>query len=178
MPTQGAKYASACPPGYHPGHGEAMMGEGQPSGSEEDRLIAHYFRPLARHSGALALTDDAAVIDPPVGCDVVLKADGIIAGVHFFPDDPPDTVGMKALRVNLSDLAAKAASPLGFLLTLALRPLHAGSARTRIFLTARCSAATRIAPLARSPSRLRCSARCRTAGCCAAPVPGPVIAWS
>jgi thiamine-monophosphate kinase len=104
-----------------------MMGVGQPSGSEEDRLIAHYFRPLARHPGAFALTDDAAAIDPPAGCDVVLKADGIIAGVHFFPDDPPDTVGMKALRVNLSDLAAKAASPLGFLLTLAL-PKEIGDA--------------------------------------------------
>jgi thiamine-monophosphate kinase len=50
----------------------------------------------------------------------VLKTDGIIGGVHFFPDDPPDTVGKKALRVNLSDLAAKGARPLGFLLTLAI----------------------------------------------------------
>jgi thiamine-monophosphate kinase len=64
--------------------------------------------------------DDAAVITPPAGCDIVLKTDGIIGGVHFFPDDPPDLVGKKALRVNLSDLAAKAARPLGFLLTLAL----------------------------------------------------------
>jgi thiamine-monophosphate kinase len=104
-----------------------MMGEGNAAGSGEDRLIAHYFRPLAKHSGAFALTDDAAAIDPPAGCDVVLKADGIIAGVHFFPDDPPDTVGMKALRVNLSDLAAKAARPLGFLLTLAL-PKEIGDA--------------------------------------------------
>src|SRR5262249_17123248 len=57
---------------------------------------------------------------PPAGCDLVLKTDGIVGGVHFFPDDPPDTVAKKALRVNLSDLAAKGARPLGFLLTLAL----------------------------------------------------------
>jgi len=97
-----------------------MSGEPHVAQSGEDRLIARYFRPLARHAGAFALMDDAAVIAPPAGCDVVLKADGIIAGVHFFPDDPPDLVGKKALRVNLSDLAAKAARPLGFLLTLAL----------------------------------------------------------
>jgi thiamine-monophosphate kinase len=97
-----------------------MTPKEQAAGSGEDRLIARYFRPLAKHPGAFALADDAAVIDPPAGCDLVLKTDGIIGGVHFFPDDPPDTVGKKALRVNLSDLAAKAARPLGFLLTLAL----------------------------------------------------------
>jgi thiamine-monophosphate kinase len=68
------------------------------------------------------LLDDAAAIAPPPGCDLVLKTDGIVAGMHFFPDDPPDTVAKKALRVNLSDLAAKGASPLGFLLTLVLPP--------------------------------------------------------
>jgi thiamine-monophosphate kinase len=88
--------------------------------SSEDRLIARYFAPLAKHPGAFALIDDAAAIEPCPGCDLVLKADGIIAGVHFFPDDPPDTVGQKALRVNLSDLAAKGATPSGFLLTLAI----------------------------------------------------------
>jgi thiamine-monophosphate kinase len=107
--------------GYHAGHGGATMPhEQQDTGSAEDRLIARYFRPLAKHAGAFALADDAAVIEPPAGCDIVLKTDGIIGGVHFFPDDPPDTVGKKALRVNLSDLAAKAAKPLGFLLTLAI----------------------------------------------------------
>ena len=86
----------------------------------EERLIARHFRPLARHPGALGLTDDAAMLTPPEGCDLVLKADAIIAGVHFFADDPADAVGRKALRVNLSDLAAKGAKPLGFLLSLAL----------------------------------------------------------
>ncbi len=93
----------------------------------EDRLIAHYFKPLAKHPGAFALADDAAAIAPPPSCDLVLKADGIVGGVHFFPDDPPDTVAKKALRVNLSDLAAKGAKPLGFLLTLAL-PREIGDA--------------------------------------------------
>jgi thiamine-monophosphate kinase len=89
-------------------------------GAAEDRLIARYFRPLATHPGALGLADDAAVLVPPPGCDVVLKADAIIGGVHFFPEDPADAVGRKALRVNLSDLAAKGAKPVGFLLSLAL----------------------------------------------------------
>src|SRR5262245_62002397 len=88
--------------------------------SGEERLIERYFRPLATHPGALGLIDDAAAITPPAGCDLVLTCDGIVAGVHFFPDDPPDTIAKKALRVNLSDLAAKGARPLGFLLTLAL----------------------------------------------------------
>jgi thiamine-monophosphate kinase len=88
--------------------------------SAEDRLIARYFRPLAKHPGALGLVDDAAVIAPPPGCDVVLTTDGVIAGVHVFPDDRPEDIGRKALRMNLSDLAAKGATPVGFLLSLAL----------------------------------------------------------
>jgi thiamine-monophosphate kinase len=89
-------------------------------GSAEDRLIARHFRPLATHPGALGLVDDAAAIAVPPGHDLVLTADGVIAGVHFFPDDPPETVARKALRINLSDLAAKGATPVGFLLSIAL----------------------------------------------------------
>ena len=59
--------------------------------SGEDRLIARYFKPLATHPGAFGLVDDAAAIAPPKGCDIVLKTDGIVGGVHFFPDDPPET---------------------------------------------------------------------------------------
>ncbi|HWP24865.1 MAG TPA: thiamine-phosphate kinase [Xanthobacteraceae bacterium] len=88
--------------------------------SGEDRLIARYFKPLARHPGAFALEDDAAVLKIPTGHEVVLKADAIVEGIHFFPDDPADTVARKALRVNLSDLAAKGAKPAGFLLSIAL----------------------------------------------------------
>ena len=60
--------------------------------SGEERLIERYFRPLAKHPGALGLIDDAASITPPAGCDLVLTADGIVAGVHFFPGDPPDAI--------------------------------------------------------------------------------------
>jgi thiamine-monophosphate kinase len=88
--------------------------------SAEDRLIARHFGPLAQHPGALGLFDDAAVVVPPPGYDLVLKADAIVGQVHFFADDPPGAIARKALRVNLSDLAAKGARPIGFLLSLAL----------------------------------------------------------
>ncbi len=88
--------------------------------SAEDRLIARHFKPLATHPGALGLFDDAAFIKPPAGCDLVLQADALVGGVHFFPDDPAHLIAAKALRTNLSDLAAKGAAPLGFLLSLAL----------------------------------------------------------
>jgi thiamine-monophosphate kinase len=93
---------------------------GRDEGSGEDRLIGRFFRPIARHPGARGLIDDAAVFTPPPGCDLVLTADAIIGGVHFLADDPADAVARKALRVNLSDLAAKGAQPAGFLLSLAL----------------------------------------------------------
>jgi thiamine-monophosphate kinase len=88
--------------------------------SGEDRLIARFFRPLATHPGALALIDDAATFMPPAGADIVLTTDALVGGVHFFADDPPDKIAQKALRVNLSDLAAKGSKPAGFLLSLAL----------------------------------------------------------
>jgi thiamine-monophosphate kinase len=88
--------------------------------SAEDSLIARYFRPLATDPGAFDLGDDAAILAAS-GEDIVVTTDAIVEGVHFLPDDPPDTVARKALRVNLSDLAAKGASPAGFVLTLALR---------------------------------------------------------
>jgi thiamine-monophosphate kinase len=96
------------------------MARATPTESAEDRLIARHFRPLATHPGAFGLRDDAAAIAVPPGHDLVLTADGLIAGVHFFADDPPATVAQKALRINLSDLAAKGARPLGFLLSIAL----------------------------------------------------------
>ncbi|WP_291695917.1 thiamine-phosphate kinase [Bradyrhizobium sp.] len=88
--------------------------------SGEDSLIARHFKPLATDPGAFALDDDAAVLKAE-GHDIVVTTDAIVEGVHFLPDDPPDTVARKALRVNLSDLAAKGAVPAGFVLTLALR---------------------------------------------------------
>jgi thiamine-monophosphate kinase len=83
----------------------------------EFALIARHFRPLAG-PGALDLRDDAAVFAPPPGRDLVLTADAMVGGVHFLPDDPADLVGRKLLRVNLSDLAAKGATPLGYLMTV------------------------------------------------------------
>src|SRR6516225_7313564 len=88
--------------------------------SGEDSLIARYFRPIATNPGAFNLDDDAAIIAPS-GDDIVVTTDAIVEGVHFLPDDPPDTIARKALRVNLSDLAAKGATCAGFVLTLALR---------------------------------------------------------
>jgi thiamine-monophosphate kinase len=85
----------------------------------EFALIARHFAPLAG-DGALGLTDDAALLDPPPGRSLVLAADAMVAGVHFLPDDPPETIGRKLLRTNLSDLAAMGADPLGYLLTAAL----------------------------------------------------------
>jgi thiamine-monophosphate kinase len=88
--------------------------------SGEDSLIARYFRPLATDPGAFDLTDDAAIL-MAMGADIVVTTDAIVEGVHFLPNDPPETIAQKALRVNLSDLAAKGATPAGFVLTLALR---------------------------------------------------------
>jgi thiamine-monophosphate kinase len=88
--------------------------------SAEDSLISSYFRPIATDPGAFNLGDDAAVLKA-LGDDIVVTTDAIVEGVHFLPDDPPDSIARKALRVNLSDLAAKGASPAGFVLTLALR---------------------------------------------------------
>jgi thiamine-monophosphate kinase len=83
----------------------------------EFSLIARHFRPLAG-SGALGLVDDAALLAPPPGRELVIAADAMVAGVHFLPDDPPDLVGAKLLRVNLSDLAAMGADPLAYLMTI------------------------------------------------------------
>jgi thiamine-monophosphate kinase len=96
-----------------------MTDRKQPT-SGEDSLIARYFRPLATDPGAFSLGDDAAILKA-LGDDIVVTTDAIVEGVHFLPDDPPDTIARKALRVNLSDLAAKGATPAGFVLTLALR---------------------------------------------------------
>ena len=88
--------------------------------SAEDRLIAEIFAPLATHPGALGLTDDVAVLSPEPGTDLVLTTDGVICGVHFFADDDARDIARKVLRMNLSDLAGKGASPRGFLVSVAL----------------------------------------------------------
>jgi thiamine-monophosphate kinase len=82
-------------------------------------IIARHFAPIAG-AGGLQLLDDAALIKPPAGHELVITTDAIVAGVHFFADDPAETIAQKALGVNLSDLAAKGAGPLGFVLSLIL----------------------------------------------------------
>src|SRR5271170_7978349 len=87
----------------------------------EFELIAELFAPLAGSApGAFGLLDDAAVLAPPTGHEMVLKTDAIVEGVHFLRDDPADTIAKKALRTNLSDLAAKGAKPVGYLMVLIL----------------------------------------------------------
>ncbi|HKU63506.1 MAG TPA: thiamine-phosphate kinase [Rhizomicrobium sp.] len=86
---------------------------------DEFGLIAKYFAPLAG-DGAFGLTDDAAILPTRPGHDLVVTTDTIAEGSDFFSADPPDTIAQKALRVNLSDLAAKGAEPAHYLLNLTL----------------------------------------------------------
>jgi thiamine-monophosphate kinase len=81
--------------------------------------IRRFFAPLAG-PGGLQLRDDAALIDCPPGKRLVVTVDAMVEGVHYLPEDPPDLVARKLLRVNLSDLAAMGAVPRHYLLTTAL----------------------------------------------------------
>jgi thiamine-monophosphate kinase len=86
-------------------------------------LIDRLLKPLAAgYPGALGLADDAALVRVPVGEDLVVAKDAIVAGVHFLEDDPAELVAGKLLRTNLSDLAAMGATPLGYLTALARPP--------------------------------------------------------
>jgi thiamine-monophosphate kinase len=90
-------------------------------GLGEFERIDRYFRPLARATpGALGLADDAALLDPGEGRDLVVTADAMVETVHYLSDEDPARVARKLLRSNLSDLAAKGAEPLAYTLTLAL----------------------------------------------------------
>lgn len=76
--------------------------------------------PLTRgHRAALGLSDDAALLDPPPGCEIVLASDMLVAGVHFLDSDTPETAATRILGANLSDLAAMGAEPLGYLASIA-----------------------------------------------------------
>ncbi|MFT3808650.1 MAG: thiamine-phosphate kinase [Micropepsaceae bacterium] len=91
--------------------------------SGEFDIIARHFAPLAKDTPlAFGLKDDAAMLAPPGDHRLVVTADAIVEGVHFLHDDPPNQIAQKLLRVNLSDLAAKGATPLGYLLTCAFPP--------------------------------------------------------
>ncbi len=87
----------------------------------EFALIDKHFRPLtAGFAGALDLRDDAAVLSVPPGQELIVTKDMIASGVHFIGDEPPALIAQKALRVNLSDLAAKGAAPYAYSLGLGL----------------------------------------------------------
>lgn len=91
-------------------------------------MIDALLKPLSRgFPGALDLADDAALVDCKAGHQLVIAKDAMVADVHFLSDDPPERIARKLLRVNLSDLAAMGASPLGYLTAIARpRDLSAG----------------------------------------------------
>lgn len=88
----------------------------------EFELIGRYFNRLgaSRADVLLGVGDDAALVVPPPGQVLVTALDTMVEGVHFMADDPPDSIGHRALAVNLSDLAAMGATPAWFLLSLSL----------------------------------------------------------
>src|SRR5690606_10255404 len=87
----------------------------------EFELIARYLAPLTLDTpGAYGLRDDAAIIRAPAGHDLVVTTDAMIEGIHFLKADGAERIARKLLRVNLSDLAAKGAEPIGYQLVLGL----------------------------------------------------------
>ena len=97
---------------------------------DEFDVISRLMRPLTKAAPeALGLLDDAAVLPPRPGFDLVVTKDMIVEGVHFLPSDPLDLVARKLLRVNLSDLAAKAAEPYGWFLGVSWPPRCAWAER-------------------------------------------------
>jgi len=89
--------------------------------ASEEEIIAEFWAPLAAGSaGAFGLKDDCAAIAPPPGCELVVTTDGLIEGVHFIAGEPADAMAWKALAVNVSDLVAKGATPLAYVMSLAL----------------------------------------------------------
>lgn len=88
----------------------------------EFELIADYFAPLGRISNniPLGIGDDAALLVPSAGNQLAISVDTLVAGVHFPVDAPARLVAHKALRTNLSDLAAMGATPLAYTLALTL----------------------------------------------------------
>jgi thiamine-monophosphate kinase len=87
----------------------------------EEELVQSYLAPLAAgFSGAFGLRDDCAAIKVPPGNDLIVTTDALVSGIHFLPDEAPENIAWRALAVNVSDLAAKGASPLCYLMALAL----------------------------------------------------------
>jgi len=104
-----------------------------PGPVDEFDFIARLMKPLTKGAPeALGLLDDAALIAPRPGFDLIVTTDMIVEGVHFLPSDPLDLVARKLLRVNLSDLAAKAAEPYGWFLSISW-PRRCGWAEREAF---------------------------------------------
>src|SRR5215470_15707593 len=96
-----------------------MMSEHQDRRLGSEEALIRLLAPLAIGApGAFGLADDCALLAVEGGVQLVLKTDPVAEGVHFFGDDAPEDIGWKALAVNASDLAAKAARPLGYLMAL------------------------------------------------------------
>ena len=92
-----------------------------PDRPREFKRIEEFFAPLSQRArGAFGLKDDAALVRPPAGRDLVVTTDTLVALVHFLEDDTPRDLAVKLLRVSLSDLAAMGAEPLAYTLNLAL----------------------------------------------------------
>ena len=109
-----------------------MPGAEPPGRVDEFEAIARLLRPLTGGAPeALGLMDDAAVIPGRPGFDLVVSNDAMVEGVHFLAEDPLEMVARKLLRVNLSDLAAKAAEPYGYFLAAAWPPGFGWSQRER-----------------------------------------------
>lgn len=88
---------------------------------DSEEAIIGFLAPLAEgFPGAFGLKDDCALIAPPPGTELVATTDAVVAGVHVFADEDAGAIAWKALAVNISDLVAKGADPLAYLMTLAL----------------------------------------------------------
>ncbi|MFT9449629.1 thiamine-phosphate kinase [Gluconobacter japonicus] len=87
--------------------------------SGEFSFIARHFRPLAGLE-SLDLRDDCALISCPLGQELAISTDTMVENVHFLSDDPPETLGRKLLRCNLSDIAAMGATPYAYTLNVTI----------------------------------------------------------
>lgn len=86
----------------------------------EFSLIERYFTRPSKANVALGVGDDSAILIPPVGEQLVICADTLVAGRHFPLDTDPHAIGWKSVAVNLSDIAAMGARPHSILLALTL----------------------------------------------------------
>ena len=88
-------------------------------------LIERFFKRPARRA-VLGIGDDCALLQTPAGSHMAISTDMLVQGRHFFAGVDPRSLGHKALAVNLSDLAACGAEPMGFTLALALPQIDEG----------------------------------------------------